>query len=176
MRNRISGRLLFSLGFVLLFAFLIYVSMGYNQLARLVPLVVLVPGLGFALLQFVLDLRAALRSDESASAAGRTTAAEATTADKPKEEKKEKLSPQEKRRREFVGIGWLLVFFVMIVLFGLTPAIPLFVLVFMRFFGGESWRLSIGFAVLCWAFVYGVFVWGLRNDMYPGILLPLIVK
>jgi hypothetical protein len=176
MRNRISGKLLFSLGFVLLFAFLIYVSMGYNQLARLVPIVVLVPGLGFALIQFILDLRAALRSEKPASAETHTTAAEATAADKPKEEKKEKLSPQEKRRRELVGIGWLLAFFVMIVLFGLIPAIPLFVLVFMRFFGGESWRLSVGFAVVCWAFVYGVFVWGLRNEMYPGILLPMIVK
>ncbi len=175
MRDRISGRLMFSLGFVLLFAFLIYVSMGYNQLARLVPLVVLIPGLGFALLQFVLDLRAAFWGEAPASAETSATAG-ASAVDKPKEEKKEKLSPQEKRRREFVGIGWLLVFFVMIVLFGLTPAIPLFVLVFMRFFGGESWRLSIGFAVLCWAFVYGVFVWGLRNDMYAGILLPMIVK
>ncbi len=176
MRDKISGKLLFSLGFVLLFAFLIYVSMGYNQLARLVPMVILVPGLGFALLQFVLDLRAALRSEEPASVEAQTVDAEETAADKPKREKKEKLSPQEKQRREYIGIGWLFALFVMIVLFGLTAAIPLFVLIFMRFFGGESWRLSAVFAVVCWAFVYGVFVWGLRNELYPGLLLPMIVK
>ncbi len=176
MRNKISGNLLFSLGFVLLFAFLIYVSMGYNQLARLVPMVVLVPGLGAALLQFVLDLRAAFGGDKPASAEAQTAPAEETAPDKPKREKKEKLSPQEKQRREYIGIGWLLVLFVMIVLFGLTAAIPLFVLIFMRFFGGESWRLSAVFAVVCWAFVYGVFVWGLRNELYPGLLLPMIVK
>lgn len=175
MINRIGGKQLFSLGFVLLFVFLIYVSMGYNQLARLVPLVVLVPGLGFALLQFILDLREAFSSDKPEGE--KAPAATAATADdKPKEGKKEKLSPQEKRRREFIGVGWLLAFFVMIVFFGLVPAIPLFILVFMRFFGGESWRLSISFAVLCWAFVYVVFVWGLRNDMYAGVLLPMIVK
>lgn len=163
--NKINGRLLFSLGLVLLLAFLIYVSMGYNQLARLVPLVVLVPGFIAALIQFGLEVRAAFAPKKEGSA--EESSDEATSA---------KLPPQEKFRRELVGIGWLLGFFALIALLGQVIAIPLFVLVFTRFFGRESWRLSISFAVLCWAFVYGVFVWGLRNELYPGILPPMIFQ
>ncbi len=162
--NKINGRLLFSLGLVLLLAFLIYVSMGYNQLARLVPLVVLVPGLIAALIQFGLEIRAAFAPKKEGSA--EESSDEGTSA---------KLHPQEKFRRELVGIGWLLAFFVMIAVLGQVIAIPLFVLIFMRFFGRESWRLSIAFAVLCWAFAYGIFVWGLRNELYPGLLLPMIM-
>ena len=171
MKIKITGRLLFSFGFVVLFVFLIWVSMGYNQLARLVPLVVLIPGLFAALLQFGLDLRKAFKGEEKATTESKTPAS-----DQPEEEHEVKLSPEEKQRRELIGIAWLLGFFGLIVIFGLNAAIPIFVLAFMRYFGRESWRLSIGFAVGCWGFVWLVFVYGLRNDMYPGVLADMFLK
>jgi hypothetical protein len=164
---KIKGELVFSFGLVLLIGFLIWESMRYNQLARLVPLVVLIPGMIFALIQFGLDLRAALSPEKK------------ETKPKPEGEegeKKQKLTPKQKMLRELVAYAWLLGLFLLIVLFGLSAAIPVFVLLFMRFFGNESWRLSVIFSLACWAFVYVVFVWFLRNDLYPGIILPMFAQ
>ncbi len=176
MTFKISGRLLFSFGFVVLFVFLIWITLGYNQLARLVPMVVLIPGLFAALLQFGLDLRSAFKGDKRAAAKQSTPAVAESAADQSEEEAGVKLSPKEMGRREVIGIAWLLGFFVLIVLFGLNAAIPIFVLVFMRYFGRESWRLSVGFALACWAFVWLIFVYGLKNDMYPGVLSNMFLK
>ncbi len=175
MRNRINGPVLFSLGFVLVDVYLIYISLGYNQLARLVPLVVLIAGLIAAVVNLVLELRAAFGSKKEASAEAKLAAGAETETEKPKKEKK-KLSPQEKWRREWVGIAWLLGLFAMITVLGQIVAIPLFVLLFMRYFGRESWRLSIAYAVVIVIFVYGLFIYGLRNELYPGILLPMLEK
>ena len=163
--NKIKGRLLFSLGLVLLLAFLIYVSTGYNQLARLVPLVVLVPGFIAAVIQLGLEVRAAFFPKKNAAA------------EQPEEDESSvKLPAREKFQRELVAIGWLLGFFVMIIVLGQVVAIPLFVLIFMRVFGRESWRASIAFAALCWLFAYGIFVYIMRNELYPGYLYLTFIK
>jgi hypothetical protein len=99
--------------------------------------------------------------------------------DAPAEEKEE--SPdgpkgREKIRLELIAIGWLLLFFFMIMLLGQLAAIPLFVIIFMRVFGKESWRASILFAAGCWAFSYVVFIYILRNELYPGYLYLTFVK
>lgn len=173
MNTKIKGSVLFSLGLVLVLAFLIYVSMGYNQLARLVPLVVLVPGLFFALLNFGLEVRAAYFAPPEKPEGEKEKTDVKALASAAKKGKK-KLSPQEKWRREWIAIGWLLGFFVAIMLLGQMIAIPLFVVAFMRFFGHESWRASILYAVVIIVFIYGLFIWGLRNELFPGILPPMI--
>ncbi len=158
---KINGSLLFSLGLVLLLAFLTYVTLGYNQLARLVPLVVLVPGLIFAVAQFGFEVRNTFFTKKDKAA------------QKAEEKETEELAPRERLRREWVAVGWLLSFLAMILFLGQLIAIPLFVLAFTRFFGRESWRLSIVFAIMCWVFVYGVFTYALRIELWPGILPPL---
>ncbi len=163
--NKIKGKLLFSLGLVLLLAFLTYVSLGYNQLARLVPLVVLVPGLIAAVVQLVFEVRAAFFPKKDAPAD-----------ELEEDESTVKLPGREKLRRELVGIAWLVGFFLTIIVLGQLIAIPLFVLFFMRFFGRERWRISIIFAGLCWFFAYGIFVYALRNELYPGILYLTFIK
>lgn len=168
---KITGKLVFSLSLALLFAYLIYLTMGYNSRARMVPLIVLVPALGFAVLQVAHDLRDSARPKRKEQSSQAATKPEAE-----KEDKEKKIPGGEKQRRELIAIAWLLGFFAAIILLGLTPAIPLFVLVFMRFFGRESWQLSVIFAVGCTAFVYIVFVWLLQNELYPGILLPMIMQ
>lgn len=167
---KIKGELIFSFAMVLIIGYLIWISMGYNQLARLVPLIVLIPGMLFALIQFGQDLRAAMGPPKKAIAEA------AGEEEDSKKAKKQKLTPREKMLRELIAYGWVLALFVLIVLFGLSAAIPVFVLLFMRFFGNESWRLSVVFSLACWAFVYVVFVWFLRNDLYPGVLLPMFVQ
>jgi len=169
MRFKVHGRLFFSLGFTLLFALLVIIGMGYNPLARLVPLVVGIPALIMSAIQFLLDLRDAFRGESTM----RKTAAvkEATKTEKPK---KEELSPQEIRRRELMAVGWILALFALIMFFGFHIAIAAFVLLFMRLYGRESWRLSLGVAALCWAFVYIVFIIILGSNLYQGLILETL--
>lgn len=164
---KITGKLIFSLALVLLFIFLIVVTMGFRARPRTVPMVVLVPALAFSVIQFGVELRDATGKKEKSKKAPKEEGGS-------EEEKEKKLPPQVKIRRELIAIAWLLGFFASIVLIGLLPSIPLFVLAFMRFFGRESWWLSAIFAVSCFAFVYIVFVWLLQNQLYPGVLLPLL--
>jgi hypothetical protein len=181
MKLKITGNLLFSLGMTILFLFLLVVTMGYGYRTKLVPMVVLVPGLIAAALQFLLDLREALRGEKPAKPEVAEEQASAPVAEtevvKPgKGAKKEKLTPQEKRRREWIAVGWLFLSVALIAVLGLSVAIPVFVIAYMRFYGRESWRLSIGIAALMWAFVYVVFVWGMRSQLHPGLILEWLER
>lgn len=171
MKIRITGQVLFSLGLTLLLLILLIVTMGYGYLSKLVPMVVLVPGLMAAAAQFLRDVREAQRGDKpkpkEAKDQSTVTGTEAVV---PGEGIiKEKLSPQEKRRRQLVAIGWLFAFFALITVLGLSIAIPVFILLFMKLYGRESWRLSIAMAAGMWVFIYVIFVWGMRSQLYPGM-------
>lgn len=153
----------------LIFAFLVVIGIGYNPLARLIPLVVGVPALLVSATQFILDLRETLRGEPP----GQEVAGKK---DAQKKAKKVELSSQELRRRELMAIGWLLAFLGLIVLTGFLVAIPIFILVFMRLYGREGWRLSLGLAVLLLIFVYMVFEIILGSDLYQGLILETIKR
>ncbi len=161
MKIRITGNLILSLGMMLLFALLVVIGMRYNALARLLPMVVAVPGLILTAIQFIRELRSSLKAETAASL---------------EEKKKETLSPQEVQRREKEAVGWLLAFFVLIYLFGFSIAILVFVLLFTKVFGRESWKLSIGMAVVLWAFVVVVFEQAMKSALYPGVILEWLQR
>lgn len=165
MKIKITTKSLIALGMTILFAILLYITLGYGEMTRRVPLVVIVPGLIVSAIQFVRDIREAPAKEKPAEA--KDQPAESETVVPGEGTLKEKLTPQEKRRREWIAIGWLFLFFAMIAILGLSISIPLFILLLMKIYGRESWRLSISVAVLMWAFIYVTFVWGMRSDLYP---------
>lgn len=67
------------------------------------------------------------------------------------------LPEKEALRRTGIAIGWILAFFVAIVLLGFPIAIPLFVFLFLKVQGQERWLLSTVFALTIWAIFYGLF-------------------
>lgn len=168
MKIRLRGQIFFSLGMTLIFSILIAIGMGYNPLARLIPLVVSVPALLISFTQFILDLRETLRGEPpDQEAAGKEGA---------RRKEKRGFSPQELRHRELLAVGWLLAFLGLIILAGFLAAIPIFILVFMRLYGRESWRLSLGLAVVLLIFVYAVFEIILGSDLYQGLILETIKR
>jgi hypothetical protein len=70
-------------------------------------------------------------------------------------------------RRTVTVIAWIAGFFAVIALIGFPWAVPLFVCVYLKAQGRESWRLAIGFAALVWGFFYGLFV-KLLNVPFPA--------
>ena len=70
-------------------------------------------------------------------------------------------------RRTVAVIAWIAGFFALIALIGFPRAVPLFVFLYLKVQGRESWWLSIGFSVLVWGFFYGLFV-ELLNIPFPA--------
>ena len=51
---------------------------------------------------------------------------------------------------------WIIGFYLLIVTIGFPIAVPLFVLVYSKFYGA-GWALSIMLSAIAWGFVYGIF-------------------
>jgi hypothetical protein len=60
-------------------------------------------------------------------------------------------------RRTLVAAGWILAFFAAIVLLGFPIAVPLFVFLYLRLQGRESWIVSIVMTGALWGVFYGLF-------------------
>lgn len=60
-------------------------------------------------------------------------------------------------RRTLAAAGWILAFFAAIVLLGFPIAVPLFVFLYLKLQGRESWRVSIVMTALVWGVFYGLF-------------------
>ena len=74
-------------------------------------------------------------------------------------------------RRTAIAIGWILAFFAAIVLLGFPIAVPLFVLLYLKVQGKESWALTIVFSLAIWAVFYGLFDRLLHLPFHTGWLL-----
>lgn len=72
-------------------------------------------------------------------------------------------------RGNLVAGAWLVGFFLAIYLIGFVVAIPLFVLAYMKSHG-TRWLVAITSAVLTTAFIYGIFEFALKVDLYRGLL------
>jgi hypothetical protein len=60
-------------------------------------------------------------------------------------------------RRTLVAAGWILAFFAAIVLLGFPIAVPLFVFLYLRLQGRESWVVSIVMTGALWGVFFGLF-------------------
>jgi hypothetical protein len=74
-------------------------------------------------------------------------------------------------RRTALAVGWILAFFAGIVLLGFPYAVPLFVFLYLKLQGRESWTLSIAFSAAVWAVFYGLFDRLLHLPFHTGWLL-----
>ena len=77
-------------------------------------------------------------------------------------------------RRAAVAIGWMLGFFVAIVLLGFPIAVPLFVLLYLKLQGGEGWLLTLVMSAAVWGLFYGLFDRLLHLPFPAGWLLGFL--
>lgn len=154
-----SGKLLLSGLFIGIFAYMIFDMQEYSEKSALVPLVVAWPGLILSAAQFLLDLKSVLFSGSGAE-----TPAEGV----PETEAGGFLS--EERKKEFVLAGWVVLIAVMILAVGFWVSIAVYVPLFMRFHGKESWKLSLGVGISGWVAIFLVFDVLLGVQLFPGFL------
>ena len=136
---------------VVMFAIFVTMSLlalGFPEKARLMPLMVGVPGSVLAFVQVIIELRSAIDStavtDEENRQAGRV------------------------ERQMFF---WILVFFFGILGFGFVYTAPLLVFGFLRF--GKKEKLAIGAigAAATWAVLYGLFEKAFQIPLFRGLLV-----
>lgn len=162
-----SGRVLFAALFVILLAVLIVTSLNYNTRARTFPLIVAIPVFIGAVGNLIQDVRYVRRGESKADSKPKTSAP-ASAAGEPA--KKETLSGKEKSKRELVGIAWLIGYVLAIVLIGFPLATIAYMIVFIRFYNKESWKLTITYTVLLSAFIWIAFVYFLKSTLYQGMV------
>jgi len=173
---KLQGKHYFSLFWVLFFAAIIYVSYGYTYKARLIPLVVCIPCLVFALYRFYVEL---MGKEEGGGITTEDLLLQGIknvvggTSEGYKQKDQQKLDATEKRRRFFDILLWIAVLLILIFAVGFLVAIPVFTLAYMRI-KKESWRLATLSSIGLTAGVYLAFVIGTESYLYEGLLLPLI--
>jgi TctA family transporter len=150
---RLDGATLFSALLVVVFAGALWASRGFGPRAGLFPWVVGGPTLVLAIVQLARDVtgrRPAVRVDL------------VPVADLP--------HPVVVRRTAVI-CGWIAGFFAAIWLVGFSPGTLVATFLYLRLGARERWPIAIGFSLATFAFVYGLFEWGLRVPFPPGRLL-----
>jgi len=73
--------------------------------------------------------------------------------------------------RQIIAVLWLMGFAAALNLIGILYAVPLYVLAFTRLRGGRTWRASIAVACGTTLFLWLLFAFLLRLELYPGALI-----
>jgi hypothetical protein len=71
-------------------------------------------------------------------------------------------------RRTVWAFSWIFGFFVLILLFSFSIAVPLYVFLYIKLYGKERWWISLIMGASAWVFFYGLFVWLLDTPMMEG--------
>lgn len=152
-----NGRILMSVLMLAIFVAMVAVASQYPPQARFMPLVVGIPGIVLCILELARELRTAwarpAATDERFAAEQRPAGA---------------------GRRELVLWAYFIAFVAALILFGFWPSIPVFLLLFLRFAAGESWRFALGLGVVATAVLFLVFDKGLRVTLHPGFITGMI--
>jgi len=147
----LNGRVITALAMLIIFATMSLLALGFPEKARLMPLLVGVPGSVLGLVQLVNELR---RSEQYV-----TSDAEAAKMNKAE-------------RSMFM---WIFLFFFGILGFGFVYAAPLLVFAFLYFGKKESLQVGLVSAAGTWAVLYGVFELGFEIPLFPGLILEWLL-
>jgi hypothetical protein len=159
----LSFRHVFDLIVVVLLGAYIVTAMGYNPQARLMPLVVSIPIFILAIIQTISDLRASRRRTPLQGKPD-APAGEVKATDKAR------------FKREVNAFLWAISLFVALYLFGFVLTTFVYTFLALKVRSRFSWRSSIGVSIGCFAFLWIVMVFGLRVDLYPGIVMIALRK
>lgn len=160
-----------SLVMLAIFVGMVGMAMSYPYDARLLPMVIGIPGCLLALIQVGMEVAGARRrlpsplnkSDMGAIGPEGPGAAE------------ESPDPTSTIKLELVLLAYLVGLAVTVLLLGFWLAIPIFVIVFLRFHERESWRFSLALAAGAWAVLYGIFEYVLSIFVHKGFLVEYLI-
>ena len=151
-RILLNGPVFTALMMFVVFATMSLIALSFPDKARLMPLIVGIPGTILALVQLLMELRSTLRQT-----------AETT-----------QLVPEtiEAERQMFT---WMFLFFFGILGFGFIYAAPLLVFGFLWFGKEESLKIGLVGGAATWGILYGLFQRGFQIPLFDGLLLEWLV-
>ena len=148
-----TGRALTAVVMLAIFLTMSLMALGFPEKARLMPLMIGIPGSVLALLQVLVELRTsiddAMESDAQQSAA---------------------------RQNERHMFTWLLLFFFGILGFGFIYAAPLLVFGFLHVGNKETIKVGALGAAGTWAVLYGLFEQAFEIPLFKGLLIEWLLN
>lgn len=156
---RLKPQALLSLCIVMLAVWALLSTRAWHIKTALYPIVVGVPLLLLAAVEFVLSLRG-----EEADAGERAMDFELSGG----------VEPKVARQRTMAIFAWLIGFFVTIVLLGFPLATPLFVFAYLKGQAKERWLLTLVLVGLAWLLFDALFVRLLHLPFPQGLLFRLL--
>jgi TctA family transporter len=142
---------LFTIAIIIVLAIALWQSRNFGFRAGLFPWVIGTPTLILAFCQLARDLLG-----------------------KQKDHAADEIDPAVVRRRTFAIIGWTIGSFVGIWLLGFSYAVPLTIFVYLRFAGGESWKMTAIVTFCAWLFFWALFERTLNVPFPEGLLISLV--
>jgi tripartite tricarboxylate transporter TctB family protein len=173
---------------LLIFVTMVWIASSYPANSRFMPFVVGIPAIGLCLLQLVLDARERRRESQRLDAQGRFEKAEESISriagrkvdfevahePLPITEAEPEIPRPELVRREIVLWVWFLGFISSILLLGFWLTIPVFLVAFLRFQAGASWRNALLLGLGASALLMYVFEMVFRIEVHPGFFTEYI--
>ena len=143
-----TGRVLTAVVMLAIFLTMSLMALGFPEKARLMPLMVGIPGSVLALLQVLTELRTSV--DDSMESDAQRGAARSI------------------ERHLFI---WLLLYFFGILGFGFIYAAPVLVFGFLYFGEKETIKVAVFGAIGTWAILYGLFEQAFEIPLFDGLLI-----
>ncbi len=178
----VNGKLLMSLVMLAIFAAMVLVAAGYPPEARLLPLVIGIPGLALCLLQVANEIRDARPGVRSGARSGARSEAQSRAQSGARSEAPpmglsegplqddDPIDQAAKIRREFVLLAWFLAMVLGVLLFGFLIATPVLVFGFLALDQRESFKLAATMATAGFAVLYLIFEKLLELILFRGFV------
>ena len=160
---KIRGNILVSSVMVSIFGGMVIISMGYSHESRLVPLVIGIPGLILSLSQLFADIFETRKAKQSSIVPKTDEGADTAPMD-----------AETTSKKEIVMMGWIAFILGLILLFGFWLGIAVFLPVFLRVFGKESWKLTVITTVCGWVSIYVLFTTLIKIRFFEGFLFRFL--
>jgi len=149
-----NARVLTALFMFLIFAIMTLLALDFPEKARLMPLMVGIPGSIMSFIQLLIEYR---------------TAAKELAEYVPSEEKQQEIKDE---RDMFI---WLFIFFIGILAFGFLYAAPIIVFAFLYKYKKETVKISVISAIATWIVLYGAFQTGFELRLFEGLIVRWLV-
>ena len=147
----LNGRVATALVMLLIFVSMSLMALGFTEKARLMPLLVGIPGTILGIFELINEMRATVRQAADGEQADVVTGAEKAM------------------------LGWVGIFFLGILLFGFIYASPVLVFAFMLAGKKESLKVGIICGIGAWAVLYGFFQVAMEIPLFQGLVIEYLM-
>lgn len=168
-----KARIFFDLFLMAFFIAVIIASYQYNAKARLMPLVIAFPCLAMIIYNFIADARGKKEKkvisleDEMFLKTMEKVHVDVM------EEKKDKKSDREEAMGLLKSGAWIILYCLMVYLFGFLITIPVYTVIFMRY-NDDSWTVTLSTAFGLWLTIYLVFSVIAKISLYDALIFRLL--